>query len=48
LVAEGLNVLMKALVETDTFTGYRVGGANPAVVSRLQFADDTLLIGNKS
>jgi hypothetical protein len=28
LAAEGLNVLMKALVETDTFTGYKVGGAN--------------------
>jgi len=48
LAAEGLNVLMKALVETGTFTGYKVGGANPVVVSHLQFADDTLLIGNKS
>jgi len=28
LVAEGLNVLMKALVENGTFTGYKVGGAN--------------------
>ena len=28
LAAEGLNVLMKALVENGTFTGYKVGGAN--------------------
>jgi len=48
LAAEGLNVMMKALVETQTFTGYRVGGANSVVLSPLQFADDTLLIGEKS
>ncbi|XP_024640828.1 uncharacterized protein [Medicago truncatula] len=48
LAAEGLNVLMKALVDTDLFTGYRVGRENSVVVSHLQFADDTLLIGNKS
>ena len=48
LAAEGLNVLMKALVETGTFIGYKVGGANSVVVSHLQFADDTLLIGKKS
>ena len=48
LAAESLNVLMKALVEANVFTGYRVGGANPVVVSHLQFANDTLLIGNKS
>ncbi|XP_024635971.1 uncharacterized protein [Medicago truncatula] len=36
---------------TDEFPlerGYNVGGANSVVVSHLQFADDTLLIGNKS
>jgi len=48
LAAEGLNVLMKALVEANVFTGYNVGGANSVVVSHLQFADDTLLLGNKS
>jgi len=48
LAAEGLNVLMKALVEAKMFTGYRVGGATPVVVSHLQFVDDTLLIRNKS
>ncbi|KEH26485.1 hypothetical protein MTR_6g461940 [Medicago truncatula] len=39
---------MKAMVEANVFTGYSVGGANSVVVSHLQFADDTLLIGNKS
>jgi len=48
LAAEGLNIVMKALVETETFTGYRVGGANSVVLSHLQFANDTLLIGDKS
>ncbi|XP_039682999.1 uncharacterized protein [Medicago truncatula] len=36
------------MVEANVFTGYSVGGANSVVVSHLQFADDTLLIGNKS
>jgi len=48
LAAEGLNVLMKALVEANVFTGYSVGDANPVVVSHLRFADDTLLLGKKS
>jgi len=47
LATEGLNVLMKALVEANVFTGYSVGGANLVVVSHLQFADDTLLLGKK-
>jgi hypothetical protein len=48
LAAEGFNVLMKALSDAGTFTGYRVGGAEQVVVSHLQFVDDTLLFGNKS
>ncbi|KEH15328.1 hypothetical protein MTR_1350s0010, partial [Medicago truncatula] len=48
VLVNGLNVLMQALVEANIFTGYKVGGANLVVVSHLQFADDTLLIGNKS
>ena len=48
LATEGLNVMMKALIEAQSFTGYRVGGADSVVVSHLQFADDTLLIGEKS
>ncbi|WJX25077.1 hypothetical protein P8452_14152 [Trifolium repens] len=48
LAAEGLNVLMEAVVEHNLFTGYRVGEQDPVVVSHLQFADDTLLLGAKS
>jgi hypothetical protein len=47
-VAEGLNVLMKAMVENHLFHGYSVGVDNSMVVSHLQFADDTLLLGQKS
>jgi len=48
LAAEGLHVMMKAMVESEIFKGYSIEGANPMVVSHLQFADDTLLIGEKS
>jgi hypothetical protein len=48
LAAEGLNILMKLLVETHLFTGYSIGEVNPVVVSHLQVADDTLLVGTKS
>jgi hypothetical protein len=48
LAAEGLNVLMEAVVEQNLFTGYRVGEQDSVVVSHLQFADDTLLMGVKS
>jgi len=39
---------MKAMVDNHLFTGYSVGAANSVVVSHLQFADDTLLLGHKS
>lgn len=48
LAAEGLNVMMKSMVENNLFTGYGVGHENSVVVSHLQFADDTLLLGAKS
>jgi hypothetical protein len=48
ITAEGLNILMKAMVDNHLFTGYLVGVANSMVVSQLQFADDTLLLGHKS
>ncbi|GAU45521.1 hypothetical protein TSUD_186780 [Trifolium subterraneum] len=48
LVAEGLNVLMKAMVDNNLFTGYSIGTQEPLMVSHLQFADDTLLLGAKS
>ncbi|XP_039687924.1 uncharacterized protein [Medicago truncatula] len=48
IAAEGLNVLMKSVVENNLFKGYVVGASNSVVVSHLQFADDTLLLGEKS
>jgi len=48
IAAEGLNVLMTAATEANLFTGYSVGSTNPTVISHLQFADDTLLMGVKS
>jgi len=47
LAAEGLNVLMNFAVENNLYKGYGVGSTGSAVVSHLQFADDTLLIGEK-
>ena len=48
LASEGLNVLMNSMVENNLYTGYEVGTYNSVVVSHLQFADDTLLLGAKS
>ncbi|CAJ2637778.1 unnamed protein product [Trifolium pratense] len=48
LAAEGLNVLMEAMVARNLFTGYSIGGQGSIRVSHLQFADDTLLLGVKS
>jgi len=48
LAAEGLNVLMQAVVGVQLFTGYGVGSTNDVQVTHLQFADDALLIGEKS
>jgi len=48
LAAEGSNVMMKSMVESSLFRGYSVGTANPLVVSHLHFADETLLLGEKS
>jgi hypothetical protein len=39
---------MKAMVDNQLFAGYTIGITNPAVVSHLQFADVTLLLGQKS
>jgi len=48
LAAESLNVMMSAVVTTGLFTPYSIGAKEPVLVSHLQFADDTLLIGVKS
>jgi hypothetical protein len=48
IAAEGLNMLMQAMVDTNVFTGYTIGTQDPISVSHLQFVDDTLLLGTKS
>jgi len=48
LVTEGFHVLVKSLSENNFFSGYKMGGNIPVVVSHLQFADDTLILGEKS
>jgi hypothetical protein len=47
LVAEGLGGLMKKAVGLSRFRGFRFG-SNGVVVSHLQYADDTLCIGEPS
>ena len=48
LASEGFNVLMKAVVEAHLFHGYGVGSDNEVRLTHLQFADDTLIIGEKT
>jgi len=48
LAVEGLNVMMKVVVDNNLFKGYGVGASNLVEVSHLQFADNTLLLGEKS
>ena len=48
LAAEGFNVLMLSVIEADLFRGYFVGSDSALCLSHLQFADDTLIIGEKS
>jgi len=48
LAVEGSHVLMKTMSLNHLFNGYSVGSSNPVVVSHLQFANDTLIFGEKS
>ena len=48
IAAEGLNVLMESLTRNNLFSGFQVGVNALTTVSHLQFADDTLLLGDKS
>jgi hypothetical protein len=47
LVAEGLGGIMRRAVELNRFHGFRVGN-NGVVVSHLQYADDTICVGEAS
>lgn len=48
LATKGLHVMMKATVEAGLFTSYKVVDFADVSLSHLQFADDTLFIGEKS
>ncbi|PNY13834.1 cysteine-rich receptor-like protein kinase [Trifolium pratense] len=50
LAAEGLNVMLKTSVNAELFKGYMIGDvpASQICISHLQFADDTLIVGEKS
>jgi len=39
---------MESLTRNNLFSGYKVGNNDSTQVSHLQFADDTLIIGDKS
>ncbi|XP_057426239.1 uncharacterized protein LOC130719643 [Lotus japonicus] len=45
IVAEGLNALLRQAVNLNLFSGYRFGNSEGEMVSILQYADDTLFIG---
>ncbi|XP_057443259.1 uncharacterized protein LOC130735191 [Lotus japonicus] len=45
-VAEGLNGLLKHAVALEKYKPYKVGDENPISISLLQFANDTLFIGD--
>ncbi|XP_057448644.1 uncharacterized protein LOC130740150 [Lotus japonicus] len=46
IVAEGLNGLLKNAMEFNKFTGFKVGRQGEVVISMVQFADDTLFLGD--
>ena len=48
LAAEGFHILMKSVVEQGLYRGYQVGQSEGVRLSHLQFADDTLILGEKS
>ena len=48
LVVKGFNVLMNAVVEENLFHGFGIGNGNDVRLTYLQFADDALIIGEKS
>lgn len=48
VVAEGQNGLLKQATNLNLFTGYKFGRSEEIEVSILQFADDTLIIGDAS
>ena len=48
LAAEGFNVVVNVVVDANLFIGYGVGSLSEVRLTHLQFADNTLLLGEKS
>jgi len=48
LAVEGFHMMMDSLINNNLFSGYKVGRERSLSVSHLQFADDTLILGEKS
>jgi len=48
IAADGLHVMMKAVVDKGLFQSYGVGTYGEVTIHNLQFADDNLLMGVKS
>jgi len=48
LAVEGFHILMKSVVEKGLYQGYQVGHIEVVRLSHFQFADDTLIFGEKS
>ena len=49
LAAEGFRVMMETTVENKKkYSSYQVGSYEPTTLSHLQFAEDTLVLGEKS
>ena len=48
IAAECLNIMMNAWVKKNLFDGYYIGMRRHTPITHLQFADDTLLVGEKS
>ena len=48
LAAEGFNILMNQVVGAQLFHGYGIGCGDEVRLTHLQFADDTIIIGDKS
>jgi len=48
LALEDLNLMMNALVKKNLFVGYGFGSHKQNSIAHLQFANDTILVGDKS
>ena len=48
LAVEGFHIMMDSLITHNIFTGNKVGRDQNVSISHLQFADDTLILGEKS